>query len=511
MKQNKYRIGILLAIVLMLSLACSLTSPTPASWSRTPTAQAQAETSTAIALTQQAVRTQAEALVTPTQRVTEVQISTPTSEILAVAEGPWLVYPGRDGGTLFAYDLPSDQTLEINLPAPTYVTDLIRGLSPDGETLIVRAGSPENLDELALYQIQLPGGEITKISPLLSLALQRNIVNNTDTYAIETLQAVTREDGLAWSPNSRYLAFTAALDNQSSDLYVFDIMENRVDRLNGLSTQNGGLFWTPGSNTLISQEYGEFSQDENSWHAQYVTGIQVPGFENQTTLYFPSSESLGEVFLGWLNSQTFVSYSNTPSGLVSLRQVNYEKLETIISFEGLFDSVCFDPQTKAIALVLGEESAASNETLAGIYLLEPESTAINLQRAGEWDNCVWNQGGSFVVEGSQGVFVFGGEGEDTFLPDEGHARISPSGHWMVGWGDGFVGDTGARLYQTSNSKPLQVLSEEPILNAFWQPDSSGFFLLGESSLFHLEFPALNPETIEEDFWIDDPMPFIWVE
>lgn len=511
MKQNKYRIGILLTLIVLLSLACSLTSPTPASWSRTPTAQARAETSTAVAMTQGAVRTQAEALVPPTLEATEAQITTPTSETSLAAVGPWLVYPGRDGETLVAYDLASGQNFEINLPAPIYVADLARGLSPDGETLIVRAGSPDNLDELALYQIQLPGGEITKISPLLSLMLQRNIVNNTDSKAFEALQAVTQEDGLAWSPNSRYLAFNAALDNQSSDLYIYDTFENQIDRLNGLSTQNGGLFWTPGSNTLISQEFGEFNPDENNWYTLYVTGIQVPGFENQNTLYFPSSDSLGEFFLGWLNSQTFVSYSSTPSGLASLRQSNYEKLETIISFEGQFDDVCFDPQTKAIVMVLGDESAAINEMLAGIYLLEPESSVFNLQRAGDWDTCVWNQGGSFVVEGSQGVFVFGGDGEDTFLPDEGHARLSPSGNWMVGWGDGVDGDTGARLYQTSNNKPLQVLSEEPIKTAFWQPDSLGFFLLGESSLNHLEFPGLNPEAIEEGLWIDDPLTFIWVE
>ena len=510
MKLNKSRIGILLAFLLVLSLACSLTSPTPASWSRTPTAQARAETSTAVALTQGALRTQAEALVTPTLEATEAPISTPTSGTSVVGEGPWLVYPGGEGGVLLAYNLKEDRTLEINLPAPIYADDLIRGLSPDGETLIVRAGSPENLDELALYQIQLPGGEITQISPLLSLTLQRNIVNNTGSNAFEALKAVTREDGLAWSPNNQYLAFNAALDNQSSDLYIFDTMENRVDRLNGLSTQNGGLFWTPGSNTLISQEFGEFDQDANSWQALYVTGIQVPGYNDQNTLYFPSAQSLGEVLLGWINNQTFVSYSRTPSGLESLRQVNYEKLETIISFEGQFESVCLDPKTKVIALVLGEESAAINEMLAGIYLLEPESTAINLLRAGEWGNCVWDQGDRLVVDGSHGVFVFGDNGEDILLPDEGHVRLAPGGNWMIGWGDGIDGDVGARLYQTSSSKVLQELSGELVTNVIWQPDSKGFFLLGESALYHLAFPALDLEIIEEDFWIDDPMHFIWV-
>ncbi len=511
MKQNEYRIGILLGLLLMLSLACSLTSPTPASWSRTPTAQAQGETSTAVALTQAAVREQAEAIVTPTPEITETTETSLTVESFNEIDGPWLIYPGDEAGVLIAFDYEADQIIKINLPEPIYTADLNRGLSPDGETLIIRAGSPENLDELALYQIQLPGGEITRISPLLSLSLQRDIVNNTDADAFEVLQAVTREDGLAWSPNSRYLAFSAALDNQSSDLYVYDLLENRVDRLNGLSTQNGGLFWTPGSNYLISQEFGEFDQDNISWQALYVTGIQVPGFENQNTLYFPSSESLGEVFLGWLNSQTFISYSRTLSGLNTLRQINYEKVEAIISFEGQFDSVCFDPQTKRIVLVIKESNAAINEMLAGIYLLEPESTAISLQRAGDWDACTWDPGGRFIIEGTHGVFVYGEDGVDIYLPDEGHARLAPSGHWMAGWGDGVDGDTGARLYQTSSSKPLQELTEEQIIEVLWQPDSKGIFILGETSLYHLEFPALDLEIVEEGLLVDGPIPFIWVE
>ena len=245
MKQHKYRIGILLASLLMMSLACSLTSPTPASWSRTPTAEAQEATSAVIALTQTAVREQAEKIVTPTLEITQTTEGLPIDVSATKADGPWLVYPGKASGVLIAYDYEADQSLEIILPAPIYTADLNRGLSPDGESLIIRAGSPENLDELALYQIQLPGGEVTRISPLLSLELQREIVNNTNADAFEVWQAVTREEGLAWSPNSRYLAFTAALDNQSSDLYVYDAYENQVDRLNGLSTQNGGLFWTP--------------------------------------------------------------------------------------------------------------------------------------------------------------------------------------------------------------------------------------------------------------------------
>jgi len=38
-----------------------------------------------------------------------------------------------------------------------------------------------------------------------------------------------------------------------------------------------------------------------------------------------------------------------------------------------------------------------------------------------------------------------------------------------------------------------------------------FFLFGEEALYHLEFPALNPQKIREGFSKDDLIDFIWVE
>ena len=511
MKQFKISVCVFVLLLLLVGMACSLTSPTPASWSRTPTALAREATNAAIALTQQAVRTQAELIGTPTVDFTKESPSSPTEEPTNEVDGPWLVYPGGESGILYAFDLEADQTIAISLPAPVYTSDLVRGLSPDGRTLIVRAGSPLNLDELALYQIDLPSAEIIRISPLLSLSLQRMIVNETGSRPYETLIAVTRSDGLAWSPNGRYLAFNGALDIQSSDLYIYDTLNDHVVRLNGLYTQNGAPFWTPLGNFLISQEFGEFEQEARSWQSLYVTSIQVPGFNDQNTLYFPDSESQNEVFIGWLNSQTFISYTQTPSGPETLRQVNVVKEETTIIFQGAFDGAGFDPYTQSIAFVVGNNNAALNDIIAGVYLLEPESPIHNLQRAGDWRSCVWDPGGMFVVGGSQGVFLFNPDGANVFLADEGNVRLSPNGNWMVGWGDGVNGAAGARLYQSSSDRPLQVLSEKSIASVFWQPDSKGFFLFGEGTLYHLEFPGLNPEKIREDFEVDGAIDFIWVE
>ncbi len=364
----KLRHFLLVLVILVISLACQLTAPTPVMWEATATALIRAETNVVVLATQRAIDAEnADLMPTSTSAVSQ-PTKTPTPEI--ITDGPWLVYPAPDGSGIHAFDLDSHEILILNLPEPIYTADLMRGLSPDRETLVVRAGSPENFDELALYQIDLPSLEVVKISPLLSLDIQRDIVNEESSRALETLQVVTDPDGIAWSPNGRFLAFNAALDNESSDLYVWDTLNQRVERLNGLSTQNASLFWSPSSGWLISQELGNFNP-ESGWRSENVIGLQVPGFISQNSIYLPELNSRGEVFVGWLAAQIFISYSKTAEGTGFLRQVDLEIWEDSIIFDGLFEQISFDPKSQSIALILNEEQAATKGLAAGVYRVDP--------------------------------------------------------------------------------------------------------------------------------------------
>ena len=148
------------------------------------------------------------------------------------------------------------------------------------------------------------------MTPLLSISVQRKIVHNQGDRALKTLMTVTRPDGLTWSPDSRYLAFSAALDQESSDLYVIDTLNNRVDRVNGLYSQNALPVWSPGGEWLISQEF-EYDYRLETWHPALVSSLRFPSYDSQNTLYRPPIDSFEEVIIGWINPHTFLSYSNT--------------------------------------------------------------------------------------------------------------------------------------------------------------------------------------------------------
>lgn len=501
--KNKWVLAALLMGV--AGLACRLTSPTPASWSGTPAAEARQATNTAFALTQNTrIGLGTEVLTTRTPTVLP---PTSTPQPTAIPDGPWLVYPAVDAATLQAYDLDAKTAVEISLPEPIYTGDLGRGISPDGHTLVVRAGSPLNTDELALYQIDLPSGAVTQLTPLLSLTVQRKLVNEEGTRAFETLEAVTREDGLAWSPDGRYLAFTAALDNNSADLYVWNLEKGLVERLNGLYSQGVSPFWAPGSNWLISQEL----EAENGWHAEAVSGLRVPGYNGQNTLYLPVRGSLEEVFVGWANAQSFISYSQMETGPTALRQVNVDTYSVGLVLPGDFNLVALDPDSKALALVLDEAQAAEQGLLGGVYLLRSGSAAFELQQVGNWSALRWDSGGMFVASGAQGVLAFTPEGERILLSEESQLRISPSGNWMIGWGDGELQGSGARLYQSPSGNCLQNLTDLQVTAVYWQPDSKAFFMLAEGDLYRVAFPSLNLEEVTGGYPVGQTLEMIWVE
>lgn len=508
MRHNKLRLAWVALLVLGAGMACQLTSPRPASWARTPTAEAR---ETEIALTQAAIQGVGEFVFTPTvPNPTPEATQTPTPTPEADGSGPYLVYPVPDGSGLYAYDISARQTVTINLPGPIIVEDLLRGRSPDGKLLMVRAGSALSTDELALYQIDLPTFEISTVTPLLSLTVQRKIVNDQGTLVLNTLATVTRPDGLAWSPDGRFLAFNAALHNETSDLYVYDTLNDRVDRLNGMFSHNASPVWSPGGIWLITQEL-EYVQRLESWRAELVSGLRVPTFDSQNTIYLPLTESTEEVIVGWLNPYTFVSYSLTSDGPRMLRQVDVEELDERMIFEGDFQQVAFDPSSGVLAFILSYDDAIPLGLSGGIYRLLPDSSAYQLQQVGNWDRLVLDSSGKFVAGGSQGVTLFTPQGDSFILPDQGNANLSPNGNWLIAWDDGHSSDPGARLYQSASSSPLQTLTEEPVETLFWQPDSMGFFILSEGVLSHFVFPGLRPSEIVSGLPQGTGLTFLWVE
>lgn len=191
--------------------------------------------------------------------------------------------------------------------------------------------------------------------------------------------------------------------------------------------------------------------------------------------------------------------------------MNVDSPKSNIIFDNPFVQAAFDPESKLLALVIDPAAAAETGRTAGVYSIQPASPTPELIRAGDFNQLRWEPGGLFITAGPSGVFGFPPEGTGLFLPGEGGASLSPSGNWLIAWGNASGDREGARLYQTPINAPLQTLLETSVSAVVWQLDSRGFFIFSEGRLFHFAFPSLNPEEVAVGLSEETPPIMIWLE
>jgi hypothetical protein len=290
--------------IVLVGLACSLSNPTPVFWALTSTAQAAAATSTAFVATQAAGY---KPLPTYTQIPTIAPL-TPTSLPNALApNGPWLVYPAQAGQALFAVNIDGSAPYPVIIPPLMDPRDLTEDVSPNGGMVAFRSGLKSSPDQASLYLLHLPEGQLQLVTPLLSPAEKSLLAAGKDSRAAEAASGVTQQNAIAWSPDGHYLAFVAALDRNSADVYLYDTRTEKINRATFSANMNATPFWSPDSHWLYEQEVLSYG-DGTSWKPGIVRAIDIQtgtSFE----IYAAPANSSGEVFVGWLNDTTFLSYS----------------------------------------------------------------------------------------------------------------------------------------------------------------------------------------------------------
>lgn len=499
------RIWALIGLVLV-TMACSLSAPTPAAWSGTPTAEVRNATSTAFAATRAAELTAMPTL-PPTKTPTPVGM-TPTSSTNITAGGPWLIFPAHDGASLIAYDPGLGTLTELELPPLANLSDLKDGISGDGKVLLLRAGSIEILNELALYKVTDPNEPIEKITPLLSLYLQRQIINQVGKRPTRAMNAVLEDGGIAWSPNSTQAVFTAALDADSGDLYLLDLAKDKLERLTAKYVQDLSPIWSPRGDWIVFEE-ADTQLENGNWRFTAVSAFRIPRFDEIRFLYLPPSASVSEVFLGWANAISFLSYTCTEKACQNLRQVDLESISVKSIYYDHFSEASYAEQEKALALVVDSVAASMDGKSAGVYLSAYEGAPFTQIMAGDYANLSWSEeGGMFLVTGKMGVMGIRPERTSITLKNESRATFSPNGAWLVGW-NADPANPGIRLYSTSGNY-LQTISTDAVMYVTWQADSKGLLMVTDSGIYQVKFPGLQPTLITGDIFLGDDFEMVWL-
>ena len=232
------------------------------------------------------------------------------------------------------------------------------GINGKAGVIATRGYAASDKSDAALYLVTLADRSVVKIASLLSA----QALANPQTRAGAIL-AATASDALAWSPDGRYLAFAAAIDGASTDLYIYDLSTRALRRISDGPTETVTPVWSPDSTRVI---YGAARFDANGYYTIGAIWVSSPATSAQTRLYTPMAPSASEVIVGWRSPAVYVVVSRTPRGLCNVRLVNAQSRRVTPVYRG-----CTVPSGDARAIALAASGAwIAYSTPAGISILD---------------------------------------------------------------------------------------------------------------------------------------------
>jgi hypothetical protein len=338
-------------------------------------------------------------------------------------EGPWLVYMGSGGLNGINQDA-SGKTVLMKESENRSV--LLGPGSPSGRHLIVSLGDRMNFfADVELFLLHLPSGEFEEISPLLPVELSQEILERET----EEIHAVLLSKP-SWSPSGEQIAFVAVIDGPSSDLYVYDLEQEKITRLTSGPNQALYPYWTPDGSTVIHFE-GENLISMSEEHPRRIRAVWAVDVDSTRVTKLLELPPGGEEnpwnqtrLAGWAEDGDLLIYQN------------YYDLE--------LDTL--QERYLSINLVDGLKSVIDTESISSLSEINPLRELI-------------------------------------FRPRVGEEISSPDQIWQ-----GVVGTEGINLVH-SGTDPSIVVSAVGIDVFIWKPDSSGFYIASDHNLYMADLPV----------------------
>lgn len=278
------------------------------------------------------------------------------------------VEPGNnanDPAVLRVYDATGNAVRSVTLPIP--LEQLAEeAIAPDGRHLVYYTGavstpSAAKSDDLTLHIVRLdaPGGpeEAATVALLppnfpANLALNAQLLLQRDPTLDEfgDLEAAVwwgfayALQNFAWSPDGSQLAFSAATDGPSSDLYLYDTTTGEITRLTDGIEQIDAIRWSPDGAWV--------------WHSSISFGL-CQGCDGGR--YAAAADGSGVVvqpgtdvdrFLAWIDAGSYLStdQANGP-GDFALSRVDLASGRATLLWPGTHQAYVYDPVANRLGVV----------------------------------------------------------------------------------------------------------------------------------------------------------------
>ena len=341
----------------------------------------------------------------PQVGTTEPQNNIPSETILVVTNsGIWAVNERTNEANQISYD---------QVDAPSW--NPIEGMSPDKKYFSYITGFNGASINPMLVVLDVKNMKSILELELTGPSIQPGMEGKPGDPAFEALRAIEYDNSLAWSPDGPRLAFIAARDGNSADVYLFNPTDMSVSRLSDEDGHAADLHWSPDGQLLQYVSINAFGTGAGF----DMEGLWIYDFRIRAPQLLQVLDSDGENFLAWTDNTHFLINSwSVPCESYNLRLFDADRLLDQTIVEGSFSGIAYDPEQKTGYFAVTEFNTEFNYDYcpygdepmqAGVYIFGEGLTHIVGEiRAKKYEQLdVYNFG--FIPQGNLLTF-YGDEG-----------------------------------------------------------------------------------------------------
>jgi hypothetical protein len=373
---------------------------------------------------------------------TETPIPTRTENPRPLSqEGSWLAFGSSEGlwiadadgqAAQMLFRFSGDSSSRLSFAGSPRGAHLALSEPPPPSTYLFSIPTPlqgESAEPHVLV-FTLPDLSPTAVAPLISSRQVRaiatefpsesNRIEDEAGYRVEQIrEAYSSPGSLAWSSNGSTLAFAAAIDGPTSDLYLLDGSTGKVRRLTSGPGQTASILWSPDDRFIIHNAVDDFNLGRSG--TDIVSGLWSAAADGSSLVLLSPGHTIP---IAWLApSRLLVRSWVWMCDSYNLAIVNVETGQKDILWDGFFLAVAADPVSGAI--LVGNPYAPSpsddmcpSDTPVGLFFLQGPSATPRRVGDFEFSQFVAAPYPSIEWLPSMGLFrVVDGRGSSYFHPD----------------------------------------------------------------------------------------------
>jgi hypothetical protein len=425
---------------------------------------------------------------TPPDETMQEPVYLPEEYILAItSSGIWMVNEQSQEALQISYD-------QVNAP-----WDLNDGMSPDKKFFAFITGFGEASMNPMLVVLDLVNQTTLLQLELTGPIIKPDVEGTHGDPSFEAYGALQYYGSFAWSPDATQLAFVAARDGDSADVYLFNRSDNSVTRLTEEAGHATALHWSPDGKFLQYLSIFTFGTGAGAT----MEGLWVYEFQSNQAQLLETLESNGEDFLAWTDNNHFLiaSWSRICESH-NLRLVNVASLFNQVIVDGCFTGFAYDPEQRFGMFSVTEfnyENCTCGEPMdAGVHIF---GEGIGYPIVGEIGIKKFEQQNAysigFIPQGNL-FTIYGDEGLQNIYYDKTYSlnilpevkgltpSPSPSGEYWV-WASRIQ----PGLWVTeNNSNPMEL---SPIFTGvpLWSQDGQTIYFYENNRLFSASAPHFS--------------------